>query len=317
MESLFETISDTTNKNVIFMIDMSGSTTDHVKDNWITVFDYEIKVAKDIIIEKNINGVYLMFWSDRALCQNYQQLITDPNNLSERLPKIGGSTHLEVALANIPKTWLEDPKMSEIFIFTDGEINGNNTKTKALLIDLMDNKNILVNIIAIEPNDKDYTSENCEVGNGIFSLIKKEKLTKKIKCFKLYNAFHIDGFYNFNNPIITDENYIPFGNQVFNKDKTTEFIKYLYDLVKRTRNENELLKISYDLSLTVYHMCKHKSVIVQNGLIRLIANAFENTPIKLKVYDIIKREIDNYRLGEARTFQEYRNNKIKEQKNHN
>ena len=49
------------------------------------------------------------------------------------------------------------------------------------------------------------------------------------------------GYKHINN-LIVPKGYIPFENRYFSELKTNQFIKYLQGLVKKTKDENELLK---------------------------------------------------------------------------
>jgi hypothetical protein len=202
----FETIIEKNDNCPIVLIDRSGSTYDEmirvdvIEDTSISVLDYEVKIATDILMTKGIKKCYLGFWNSsiKWVEQNpidvYKMVGYKPNSS-------GGGKTLYTALESIDKSWLSDKEVCEIYIFTDGKISDDSqlgTTIKNIF-----QKNTKIQIITVEPNYNNYFENNNNVGNKIYEIIKNENLMGFVKKFMSYNQYHLDTPYvSFVNPEI-------------------------------------------------------------------------------------------------------------------
>lgn len=87
-----------------------------------------------------------------------------------------------------------------------------------------------------------------------------------------------------------------FRSKIFRIDKTYEFINYVSKLVKES-NTSEILKLSHELSLTIYYLIKDKPSISRNKIIDLFCKIFQNTSDYNLIRQSIFTEIDNHISG--------------------
>lgn len=294
-------------RSTICLIDKSGSTEQemNVHDKDVTILEFELEIAKKMLTEKNVRQTYIMLWDNSVeFPYNYEKMCVA--DISDDILSVGGSTCLEVALSKIPESWLEHTV--DMYIFTDGEINGNIKQTEMQLKRLF-SMNVNVHIVTIEGNDNNYMTDDCCAGNALYKLVKDNCFTTHIKSFTMFNEYHENGFSNLINPDIP-EGYIPFQNKLFKIEDTSKFIEYLYNIDKNITKQ-ELLKLTHDLTFTVHHMCKNKSVQIQNRIIDMVSSIFYGSEIEREIHEILKQETANIRLGKANTYQEYKNNHTK------
>ncbi|AYV78949.1 MAG: hypothetical protein Edafosvirus57_2, partial [Edafosvirus sp.] len=147
----------------------------------------------------------------------------------------------------------------------------------------------------------------------LFEIIRENSLTNKVKKFMSYNEHHCKvPFSSLNNPDVPI-GYAPFQNECFKLTETRQFINYLEDYIKKIGddNENTMIKLIHELSLTVSYITKGKSHQLQRMVIDMFCELFAET----KVYKVIRKmllsEIDNHNCGKATTFQGYKRNREK------
>ena len=171
-------------------------------------------------------------------------------------------------------------------------------------------KKARIYIITVEANKNNYNQENCNAGNTIYDIIRKNNLTGKVKEFISFNDHHFnEPFITFNNPDVP-HGYAPFRNQIFKITNMTHFINYMDTLISQT-NENDILKLTHELSLTVSHLIKGKSVHIQRQIINLFGDLFSNTSRYKLIRELLLKEVDNHVKGSATTFQGYKRNREK------
>ena len=297
-----EKINYTYDKNPIVLIDNSGSTNDNMNDG--TILMNEIKKLYENMYNKNISEIYLMFWNSISEFPNDKKLI-NINSIKNLKYKPSGSTMLTQALKKIPNEWFNNKETCDIYIYTDGEINDDPSK---ILHEILIKTN--VHIITIEPNKKNYNDNDCDAGNKIYEVIRKNNLTGKVKEFVSYNDYHYnEPFITFNNPDIP-RGYACFRNQIFKITKMYHFINYIETLISQT-DKNDILKLSHDLSLTISHFIKGKSLHIQHHIINLFSDLFSNTSEYKSLRQLLLKEVNNHVNGTATTFQNYKRGREK------
>jgi hypothetical protein len=299
----FEQLNDVSyDKNPIILIDNSGSTNDKMNNG--TILHNEINKMREMMRSKDISNIYLMFWNYTCEFTNDKKLINiySINHLDYMS---GGGTSMGQALEKIPDEWFINKEICDIYIYTDGEIQDNPNDIMRQTL----NK-ARIHIITVEANENNYNNENCNAGNAIYDVIRKNHLTGKVKEFISFNEHHIDEpFITFNNPDVP-HGYAPFRNQIFKITNMTQFINYMDTVISQT-NESDILKLTHELSLTVSHLIKGKSVHIQRQIINLFGDLFSNTSGYKLIRELLLKEVDNHVKGTATTFQAYKRNREK------
>lgn len=294
----------------IVLIDHSGSTNSKFK-HAKSVLDIENEKVINDLQKMHINNAYIMYWDDKFILPN-QEKISCIDDLDNFKIESASGTYLSQALNNIPKDWLnnKDKQIIDVYIYTDGEISDDSKTISDELKKLLTN-NVRIYITTVEPNDNNYLDDDCSAGNAIYKILRKNKMTSRVKKFVSYNQHHFDTpFISLNNPDV-QIGFAPFRNQCFEITKINDFIKYIDNLIDDTKDKNELLKLVHELSLTISYLLKGKSVQIQRRIVDLFSELFTETSIYKDVRDMLSKEIDNHAHGKATTFQEYRRNREK------
>lgn len=302
--ALFENIEGDYDRTPIVLIDKSGSTAYQMNDD-TDVLEQEISLVKTILAKRRINELFLMYW-DHLMHIPCVNLIKLDNINNYDIGNTRGATYLGQALESIPDIWFNNT-INDIYIFTDGEIFDNAKKISKIISKIIKTKNVSIFIITVEPSKVDYHDINCAAGNSLYAIIKNNNLTKHVKKFTCYNNFHTDGFINFNNPDVPDR-YAPFRDSCFKINKFSQFIQYLDNLIV---NESNIIKLSHDLSITIYYLTKNKPLHLQKDIIAMILQLFVKSPLYNDIWELLLVEINNHGLGKATTFQEYKQNRGK------
>ena len=309
----FETLCEKKDTCPIVLIDKSGSTSsemirvDVIDDTSISVLDYEVKIATDILMEKGIKECYLGFWDNNIKWTSNEPI--EVYKMVSYKPHSSGGTTLEPALVSIKNEWLENKEVCEIYIFTDGEISDYGLGLGEIIKKLFQ-KNVKIQIVTVEPNEKNYLNSNCNAGHILYQIIKNQSLMGRVKKFVSYNKHHIETpFVSFDNPEI-GPGYAPFEGKVFRTDKLSDFVTYLSDYVQG-KNNNELLKIAHELTMTLYHLTKDRSMIIQRKIISMFCDLFADTVLYRDIRNMFMQEIENHSKGKSNTFQSYKNNREK------
>jgi hypothetical protein len=106
-----------------------------------------------------------------------------------------------------------------------------------------------------------------------------------------------------------NKGFIPFGEIYFSITKVNEFINYLNDLIKEKKtDENELLKIIQNLSLTITYILKNnQNKKLVDKIIQNYCDMFNNTCLDPSFVNFILTEsIDKEIEGKALIFSEYK-----------
>ncbi len=317
----------------VVLIDMSGSTTDpiNVPGDFEArrVIDYEISIVKKLFQSKGINQIYLAFW-------NYQLKIASnsPINISSissyKPGEPFGSTLLATPLKSIPSNWFAGKPCSELYIVTDGEIEDGNNITEQLKY--LHGLKTKIQIITVEPNSFNYLNpqENPNTrpdprrlqpgrrvntsriaGSSIYEAIKNNNLTSLIRRFSSYNEFHTyEPFISFDNPEQID-GYAVFDGKYFSIENSyDDFVDYIDDKLTQCKNPNGIFKLAHELSLTIHHIGKNKSIEEQTQITQELSDLFANTPVDLstfnKINTLLITEAENHSKGKSSIYQEFR-----------
>lgn len=298
----FEQINVACDKTPIVLIDNSGSTANYLKDN--NILQNEIIKMKSIMEQKNITEIYLMFWDDNKILVNGHNL-TNINSIVNTDYKPCGGTNLAQALNAIPDSWYNNKEVCDIYVFTDGEIGDRpivsiqKTLSKSRMY-----------IITVESSFVNYNNGDCNAGNRMFGLIRDNNLTGQVKRFISYNEYHFDQpFISLNNPDVP-HGYVPFMDKIFKMTNMNHFMIYIDNLIANTE-DNHILKLTHELSLTVSHIIKNKPAQIQRQTINLFCNLFAHTKEYEVIRNILLDEVDNHIKGKATTFQSYKRNRGK------
>ena len=297
----------------IVLIDMSGSAERPIKlpgdFNSRTVIDYEIEIVKRLFASTGISQIYLGFW-------NYQLQIASQNpinisTISSYKPKQPfGSTLLNVPLKSIPQHWLQNKSCSELYIFTDGEIEDGDKITNQLKY--LNSLKTKIQIITVEPNSINYLNSENIAGSTIYKAIKDNNLTSIIRRFSSYNEYHThEPFISFDNPEQVD-GYAIFDGKYFQiANSYDDFLDHVDERLASCESNNAIYKMAHDLTLTINHITKNKSHEEQNKITQEITDLFSNTTIDLstfnKINTLLITESENHTKGQSTIFQEFRN----------
>ena len=300
---LIDIIDNTPKNTPIFLIDVSGSTSDKMGTK--IVRDYEFDIALNCCKTNGYNNVHLICWSSEAIL--FENLTVEQfSKIKEnQYEHIISSTELNCGLELLKESYFNPNNITDIFIITDGEICDNEQQLGKKLKEISEYK-INLYIIAVENNYNNYLEDNCQVGNNLYNLIKKGCMTRMVNKFSIYNKCDRE-FINFANPSIPP-NYVPFQNKMFEIHNMIKFIKYLYNTIMSGNNgalvEKEYIKFAYDLSLTCYHLIYSKTYKNQMDIIDILSNVFKETDYYTQIRKILLEEVNNHIIGKANTFTE-------------
>jgi hypothetical protein len=235
---------------------------------------------------REINQIYCILWNNETI-KPFDDELVDIDKLFEISIQPNKNTILYQALQNIPNNWLNRKTNKDLYIVTDGQtqdIEINITKELKKLYGC----SINIYIITVEPNNYDYLIDEISSGDKLYSIIRNSNMMYHLKEFISFNE-RTNPFISFSNPTLKP-NQTVFRNKVFRIDRTYEFITYISNFIKNLNNyESEILKLSHELSITIYYLIKDKPTISRNQIIDLFCKIFQNT----KEYYTIRQSIFN------------------------
>lgn len=259
----FQTFNVEYDKLPIVLIDNSGSTSVHGKWGSVksSILKYEKVLTSEILKDRNISECYLMFWNNTPKIIG-KISVEELRNYKQRDE---GCTNLETALKAIPNDWFTEGTDRDIYIITDGEINGGNCKPK--LRELI-NKGFNIRIFTVESNDTNYLVGNCSAGNAIYKAITQESLAKNVKEFVSFNGFYHTGFVSLLN-LAKKVGYYSYHDKYFPVDKVADFIQYVQGEVdnwKHTKDsyDNEISELKLKLRSLKLPKDEESSQIIHN-----------------------------------------------------
>lgn len=284
------------------LIDVSCSTQDSFNDG--TVIKYEFDLAKQIINKTKNKEANIICWSSIGkLFKN--QSVQELNDILEKKKYTSNCTYLVSGLDLIEDDMLDDKRINEIIIITDGEIYDNSICISHHLQKLNKHK-IEIKIIAVESNKIDYLKNNCYVGNTLFKIIQDNCLTRLVNKFSIYNELETE-FINLYNPTI-EQGYIPFQDKMFAANNLSKFINYIDTKLSLDLEKAKIIKLVHELSLSVYYLIKDKNYQQQTIMIDVFTNMFNkyknDNNIYSQVRSVLLNEISNHLVGKSTTFTE-------------
>jgi len=329
--SLFELIVTEIDQCPIVMIDNSGSTSDTYSTQYIkdkiknleekystdafkcndnnNILQYEFCAIHQLLKNQGVKECNLMVWNSSVYSTD-TKITLDELEKRSIMTRITGGTNVFNALQNIPADWFKKDCKNDIYIVTDGYTSGS-LHAKEILKDLI-HKNCRIYIITVETNEYDYINTNISAGNQFYKTIRDSKSTGYVKKFISYNKKHVitdkedNPFVSFSNPDVK-LGYSPFKDHVFRTDKIIDFIQYINKMIKEEKPN--IIKLAHELTMTLYHFTKGKSIIIQTGIINLFADLFKDTDQFTSIRELFISEVDNHSKGMSNTFQDYRNNR--------
>jgi len=296
----------------IIMIDRSGSTGN--KTCKTTVLKRLFEVAKQQLEKINIEFSNIIIWDDNAEIIGTKietkLLVSQYSNVVPR-----GMTDISVAFKILPEEWILHKSNVDIYILTDGDINRDNYHFDDQIIKLFNtytDTKINLYILSVEPNNNDYKIIDYSAGNTLYRILRRQKLMHYVKYFMSYNELYVDVPYvNLYNQTVL-EGYVPFKTLCFPITKTNQFIEYIGDIVdelNKKHDDDELLKLVHDLTLSLHHLTKNKPIHIINKIIDTFSNIFYDSDIYSEIKELLTSEISNHVKGMSTTFQDYRNNR--------
>lgn len=184
----------------IILLDYSGSVMT-LFDNDKRVIDHLVDMIKETAKQDNFQKAHLIMWSSFAeYCNVIDIANIDINNIINNLKIKSDCTYLVPALKEVYK--IHDRiainnvsnNIVPLYIFTDGEIGDSEIdligEIKYLLGNNIDNKKHLLHdlrMIVVEPNEKNYFTNNCAAGNILVEMLRNISLSEKIKYIFFIN----------------------------------------------------------------------------------------------------------------------------------
>ena len=292
------------NSEPYILIDTSGSTNDKCKitqEKKQTILEAEIAIIKNILFENNITKSSLILWSDEV--KSFPN-IDIMEFFKENTIESNGGTYLEKPLNTVfSNIVLNKESGKDVIILTDGEINDSDKIAKPLA-DLF-SENVNLYILTFENNNNNYYSENCGASNKLYKYLNSNGKMHFVKKIIQYNNNHKTGFTSLNN-FDVPVGYLPFREEIFLISDFSKFINILKKEIEETKENNVLLKLTHELSRTLFYISKDKESNIRQMLVNNISEHFKNTEIYSQVRELLMNEIDNHINHKSTTFQDYR-----------
>lgn len=302
---MFEPIQSGLNLNPlpIVLIDVSGSTETDFQVG-MTVRCYEFKLAEDICRSLGYNEVNIITWSTTA--EMFPHVPIDHVKQIKDKTTSSGGTQLECGLKCINDELFQNGKTTDIIILTDGEVDDSKVELLECFTKLIPHS-IRIRIIAVEPNDNDYSDAKISVGNRLYKIIKDGKMTRIVERFSIYNRREVEFVNMFNPTVITG--YLPYGDKMFKISDFSQFVQHVKNEILdtlTTNSETMRILLIQKLSLTVYHYTKDKPYRNKILVIDLFTNLLKDTPYYSQFRSILLDEVNNHMIGKSSTYAELR-----------
>ncbi|MBA43081.1 MAG: hypothetical protein CMF62_03615 [Magnetococcales bacterium] len=304
---IFENIqTNNIDSNPLVLIDRSGST--RTKFNDSTILETEIRIAREMLISRGVQNYYLVFWDDKVIFPNGKNLTSIEQTEFDIKPHY--TTYLANCLKNIPDEWIQKEKdVNDLIIFTDGYISDG-----YYLLDSMKrffNLNFNIYIVSVNNDSTNYLNKGNNIaGTDIINIMNKMKMIKYIRNFININRHHNTfekRFKSISNPIVPD-GYSVFENKYFKHENFLKFVLFLKDYIVE-KNDNEILNIVHNLTITIYHLTKDYNESNKRKLINFISNIFSEYSIYKDIKEALTENVDQFTHGKYETFHEYRRNR--------
>ena len=308
-EGYVEQDNNQTSNIPMFLIDNSGSTSQVFNKTHKSILKTEVDIVKKIMGENKYTECHIMFWNTS---ETHSKTPVKYDEIDGILGKLGvsssGGTDISVAIHNIPETWYQ--LVSNIYILTDGENYDDKYKFSNQVFNLTKRK-VNLNIITVEPRDNNYLESQVGAGSIIYKTIQDNKLSKYIRKFECYNNYHWpNSFNNFYNPELKKGQF-SYHTHIFNSEDFVKFTEIIGELIEHFINDkNELDKIVYNLSMTIFQYTRDKTQKIKNEIVKIFVRLFEDVYGDLDfIKGIFEAEIKAHEEGVSQTFQQYRENR--------
>ncbi|ARF10304.1 hypothetical protein Hokovirus_1_183 [Hokovirus HKV1] len=234
-----------------FLLDVSGSTNDKFENNesiiksklhyrnYKSVLEYEFDLMLNMCQKNNYENMNLILWSTEAkLYKNIS--INDIFKIMSETKSEGGTSISCVTNMISDDLFNNDENIvNPLIILTDGEINDNDEEVK-ILLNKLNNYNIIIQIIAVECNHKNYYIDNNNFGNELYRVIKKFNLSRLVNKFSTYNRLKTE-FINMENPLVKN-GFIPYDGKMFEKNRFNDFFQHIVVLVNNIIENNKQIQ---------------------------------------------------------------------------
>ena len=297
-------------KHAILLIDASSSTTNPFTQV-TTIFDRISEVIRTLPHET----FNLIFWNSDNINTFFNRgiKVIDASCTKEQVSfwfkiiqeKIsnGCCTMPHLGFAAIPPQWLKNTQT--IYFITDGEISTHIPRTiENLSTEIKKLEKYNLHIITVENNSNDMRiAENLEsaAGSDVYQCIRKESLTNCVCSLVSYNK---SGKYIQIQKNKPPTGYIPYGNQFFAEQRTSEFINW-FELQITTANSDEQLAAIQKLAITINYLSRDKPIRIIKEFVLMFSRLFSE-----EMRDIAKQmltdAVENERLGKAEVFAKFR-----------
>lgn len=237
-----------------------------------------------------------------------------------------------IAFENIPKEWFNKSGPTTIYLLTDGVMYGADVQSvsqlKASLALAINNiinayPDVHLNIITVEPNNKDYTlSESLKgaAGTDVYQTIIENNLTGVVDKFVSVTLNNHAGFYHINK-IRAPSGHLPFGDLYFSELHIGKFVTYIHNTIReymadvkddsstevKNMVENKLIALVQKLAVTIARLAKNKPPFVIADNLRMFCNMFEDSLIDpTSVSIILRKAVEDETVGRAQVFAAFR-----------
>lgn len=315
----------------IFMIDVSGSTEDQMyysDGKKYRIVDYEFILVNQISQKEGYTKSNIICWSSNA--KTYLDIDPQDIDILDTIKieshKISSGTHILSGFKQLMDIPYDQGKITDLYILTDGELGDSKSDFEKSLrkLSLSHNDNLNIKIIAVEKGKKDYTTNNCEVGNILFRYIRECKMVRLVSSFSIYNTLHTE-FINFSNPKVP-EGYAPYIDiinnitQMFKISDFTTFMKYV-DMILNDIEKDKIFRFTHSISLPIYHCTKHLTIQERMGIVEIFSSMYKrfanDTIIEkdktINIYEqareLLISEVNNHISGMSTTFTESKKQK--------
>jgi hypothetical protein len=303
-EVIFENIvGNYIDSNPIVLIDISGSTSSRFGDS--NILNHEIKIAREMLISRDVNNYYLIFWDNNVIFPNGNGLTSIDQTEFNIIPR--GTTLLSNCLNNIPDEWINKEKVvKDLIIFTDGFIHDGN-----YLLDSMKrffNLDFNVYVTSVNIDSSNYIANGHNIaGSDIIRIMNDMKMIKYIRKFININNYHNTfekRFESISNPIVPD-GYSVFENRFFKNDNLIKFLVFLKNYIVG-KNDNEILNVVHQLTVTIHYLTKDYNESKKRKLINFISTIFKDYSIFKDIKEKLVENVNQFSHGKYETFHEYR-----------
>jgi len=313
---------------VILLIDASGSVLG--KYGTTTIFDAMCDKIVGILNKNSVEQFKVLFWNstegfdglgviDYPHFVNGQKLRDIMNMLIKPKINSGCLTYTWLAFDKLPKTWMTNNEVINLYLVTDGQIGWNimaesskktcyrklSTSIKQLLDEY---RNLQLHIVTVENIVRDMTNlEQVEkaAGSDVFNVVRD--FSDCIASFISFTPNCDDGFVHYRN-MRCPAGHAPFGNRYFGLRNVAQFYNWLKEVILETKDNEKLYDIVNNLVKTLQVLVRDKHSSVGDKIVDSYCRLFSGTGLDpLMVSFVLKDAIKREREGKIEIVAEFRN----------